>query len=1002
MSLCDEKNHQDWLSTPAIVWDTSNQHSASSSYWNAEDLTPLVKDLLREDHRLHFLSYRDVFFLVCRIAERIYARISDVLTNDESSDWMAHKCKRDKLLHVAVAVVIPEGIFLPLAIAAVHACNIPSCVGSDDDQISFSVVLVPTDPTEGRERLAQILQDARPVLVLTCADYDQKRLEEILLDQEKSAVSIEDTRGPSIYQCCQTQVVDLREWVRKSILQGHEELDYINSGITGTLHAQLSTGLRNICTSTRCHPRRISHIVYTSGTTGIPKGCISSIQALQNYISSKNTVHGISSSSVVVLASALSFDPCLSDILGTFSARATLAIAPRDSLRQILPQVLQSMHVTHCLCTPTLWSTMASMGVSRDDLPALQVVALGGEPLPNHIGRSWARPSTDTSDSLRLCATFGVTEACVYQTFGEIRYQTEGTQKGQDVGMPFPGLGVDICLESDQSALVNVEDGTVGEIILHGNQLDELTCYSKKQLAHKFIHDCEHYYYRTGDRGYIDPVSKRLYVLGRIQGEDGMVKFNGIRIELDEIEAALAMDGNNAGTILVDSLIAVVSEEDSSKAQDLIAYVVLSSECFHELKVDVNIPESGVLCTPGPLLTLLRERCRLRARVTPSAFVIIPRVPLSPTGKRFRKGVPPLSSSVPLDQLFLGQSGTGGVAAAPLRKYGTSGPIVADQIIDCLNLQPSQEAMLTTSATFAMLGGDSLAATRVSRSLYALHHKVANSRFLGGQFGNLGGCFAVVHLLRVSNLGAYVDWLDQHGVGCSLVECPRSSTALPEKGVGINQPLLDASLSKETPNDESINNNMSIQDAESAQLYDATLQAVTSGQSMVALALLDTGADPNFGKHEGRLGKITSRDDRKKIFRASPMHLACLNGMSKVVEKLLQKGSKFNSPDASGMFPILLAASGESRSDHTNVDDECARLECIKLLLLAGTPLTMKDGNKQSILHAAARAGHCKILRYVMSEWKEKVCIHSNQQDCFDWRGTRKGLCIVNVLPGCN
>ena len=47
------------------------------------------------------------------------------------------------------------------------------------------------------------------------------------------------------------------------------------------------------------------------------------------------------------------------------------------------------------------------------------------------------------------------------------------------------------------------------------------------------------------------------------------------------------------------------------------------------------------------------------------------------------------------------------------------------------------------------------------------------------------------------------------------------------------------------------------------------------------------------------------------------------------------------------------------------------RLKCVKLLVDAGAPLAMKDGNKQTILHCAARAGNTKLITYVMKLWKE-------------------------------
>jgi ankyrin repeat protein len=160
------------------------------------------------------------------------------------------------------------------------------------------------------------------------------------------------------------------------------------------------------------------------------------------------------------------------------------------------------------------------------------------------------------------------------------------------------------------------------------------------------------------------------------------------------------------------------------------------------------------------------------------------------------------------------------------------------------------------------------------------------------------------------------------------------------------------------------------------------LEAATSGQSTIACALLEHGVDPNLCEHGGRLGKTSGRDARKQTFHSNPLHLACSKGDSMLVKKLLEKGCKFNSPDATGSFPIHLAASstnsGHNESDKLmqegtdtakDNDEDQQRYDCVRSLLEAGAPLTMKDGNKQTVLHCAARAGHRKLLKYLMKCW---------------------------------
>ena len=177
-------------------------------------------------------------------------------------------------------------------------------------------------------------------------------------------------------------------------------------------------------------------------------------------------------------------------------------------------------------------------------------------------------------------------------------------------------------------------------------------------------------------------------------------------------------------------------------------------------------------------------------------------------------------------------------------------------------------------------------------------------------------------------------------------------------------------------------------------MYEALLEAITFGHSLVACSLLEHDAvDPNMYKHSGRLGK-TSGIERRQAFRSNPLHLACAKGDPLIVKKLIEKDCNFKSPDASGSFPIHLAASStvKSRSDSNEIngkgEEDERRCECVRLLLEAGAPLTMKDGSKQTVLHSAARAGHCKLLRYLMQCWSslDKKSVKSKHKaGPYDW-----------------
>jgi ankyrin repeat protein len=209
-------------------------------------------------------------------------------------------------------------------------------------------------------------------------------------------------------------------------------------------------------------------------------------------------------------------------------------------------------------------------------------------------------------------------------------------------------------------------------------------------------------------------------------------------------------------------------------------------------------------------------------------------------------------------------------------------------------------------------------------------------------------------------MGDYVDWLDSHGVCCLMKDSGRQDSAGAEnrKAKTLRE---SGALLFDGGNDLDF------------YLYEALLEAATSGQSIIAIALLDHGIDPNLGDHSGRLSKVSDHNEWKRKFRSNPLHLACSKGNPELVKNLLEKGCRFNSPDATGSFPIHLAASGirTNQLDNAgNEEEDRRRCECVKSILDAGAPLSMKDGNKQTVLHCAARAGHCELLKYLMQCWK--------------------------------
>ena len=1068
-------------SITALEWYHSSNHHGDYSYSGYWTLPSHVQPIT--ENGISSFTYNQLLYQILQPLIQVLWECMNVDIQTKSADSESPLCCHEhehKHEQPIIAICIPEGPYLPITMLAVHIMNIAVAKEYHDSYPNDSImspIILPLDPQEGEERLKHMIGDAQPRFIIYSKDtLDGKKMEKLIRSMsEPTGDAIEKTMNdasivPKKESSLPPKMLDIGTLL-------FESKKYIKSPKSSSSTSSISSIFQKseiIPSSTKkitiptlhSNQNRVSHIVYTSGTTGVPKGTISSIKSLLNYTHAKNKSHEITSSSKVFLASSLSFDPCLSDIIATFYSSGCLCFCEREKMKMDLSFILNVLGVTHVLCTPSLWNSvdmvtsnknptlLSSIGGDNNgnngndsdksnetsflnneeknySLDNLKVVALGGEVMSGRIKGCWARSKEEALDdnntgknneegvdengidkkqytkkknqhSLRLLSTYGVTEACVYQTVGEVFAEDMVSKKiGHYIGETMEGVEVRICKETTKSTEQTAEETVpqivadpleVGEIVISGSQLDEYSGYlnlpdlTKKKFSKIMSRksdgslDSTQYFYRTGDRGVIDPNSGRLYILGRIDGEEGMIKINGVRVELGEIEHAI-LDSESFSRCfysrsLVTGCIVVMNKVNDNQDSKLVAYCVLSDECLKEfgLKIEqFKIGDQGLICSPGPLLALLRARCErsIRKECIPSTFVLIPRIPLTRTGKRNRKALPPLDLCQMIDTVIDG--GSGNNTSVRLDKYGRCGKFVFNIFIECLNLQLKQQDIITSKANFAMVGGDSLTAALIVRSLYALHHNVNNSRNLGGAYGSLEGPFDVSHLLSSNTLGEYIDFLDSRGV---MIEAEGSNASSETSNTDTSETII-SSHNKEL------------------LLYDSLIEAITLEQGTVAMGLLSVGANPNYGEHGHRLGKLKNkRKEQKQLLKSNPLHLACVRGNNELVAILLQYGCNCKSPDASGQYPLHLACSGSQNKPKSCIleseKEDKSRTECVRLLLEVGkVPLAMKSFSKQTVLHCAARAGHCHLLKFLIDAWEKDERIRANKlwgPSKFDWQ----------------
>ncbi len=346
----------------------------------------------------------------------------------------------------------------------------------------------------------------------------------------------------------------------------------------------------------------LGYIIFTSGTTGIPKGVMISAGAVSHFLGVMQTRYTLGSTDRVAGLTEITFDLSVFDMFATWGCGATLVVAPATQL--IAPaSFIQRQEATSVFTVPSVVSNMKRMKILRPGaMPSLRYSLLAGEPLPVTSAMLWmqAAPNSIVDD------LFGPTEAtvvCIGQRFTGLGSATPN-RGVVAIGKPFPGTEVEIV----DSALQVVSDGQEGELLLSGPQLSS-GYFGAEDLTHTGFPVLRgRRWYRTGDLAYRDS-SGIFHHLGRI---DNQVKVRGLRVELEEVEAYLRE------VYCTDSVAAVAWPMDHGSANGVVAFVAGQSETND---ADLRVQIKG----------------RLPDYMVPSTVYHIDSLPLNANGKVNRK-----------------------------------------------------------------------------------------------------------------------------------------------------------------------------------------------------------------------------------------------------------------------------------------------------------------------------------------------------------------------------
>jgi len=345
-------------------------------------------------------------------------------------------------------------------------------------------------------------------------------------------------------------------------------------------------------------PQDPAYIIFTSGTTGVPKGVMVSVASARHYAASIASTLELRPNDRALETCELGFDFSVHNMYATWEAGASLYLLPATQVMNAV-KFARANALTVWNSVPSLAGMLAQLKtLAAGSLPSLRLTVFGGEQLPASTVEIW-RTAAPSSAIVNL---YGPTEATVFCMIQREPFVVNEGRGVVAIGQMLPGCTATVVDELGQA----LPDGQPGELAIGGVQLALGYLGAPELTEQRFPQYGSSRWYLTGDLAVCDAQGV-FHCLGRI---DNQVKIMGYRVELEEIEAHLRSASG------VDLVAAVAWPVVDGIAKGSVGFVGVSAM--------QSVDQTAVIT---------RMRQSLPAYMVPNRIVGLESMPLNTSGK---------------------------------------------------------------------------------------------------------------------------------------------------------------------------------------------------------------------------------------------------------------------------------------------------------------------------------------------------------------------------------